>query len=271
VSARFFAAIVLLAPLATGLCAETREAKIGLPILFEEVVIPGTEVEGLPHDPKAPFEARVVAVRPHGTALRYDIECVAYEPGDFDARDVLQRKDGTPLTAAPALAFVVRSALEPGLVRPHTPGEGRVPAVGGYTTWLIAAGCVWILGLLWFVVTARKKRRAAAGLALPRQVTLAERLRVLVERARDQELGEFERTQLEMSLVAYWRRRLGHEKRPASELLPILRAHPEAGPLLTGLERWLHAPPGAHEVDVAALLAPYRDLPEDAIQLPSPG
>jgi hypothetical protein len=271
VSARRILVLVLVAFLAAPCAfAQTREATIGLPLVFEEVVIPGTELEGLPLDPKAPFHARIVAVRPHGSALRYDIECVALEPGEFDAARSLRRKDGSSLEGIPALAFVARSNLDAGLVRPHTPGPSRVPSVGGYTTWLIVAGCVWVLGLVWFIATARRKRRASAERAAARPLSLAERLRVLVERARDQELPDFERTQLEMSLVAYWRRRLGHDARPASEVLPLLRAHPEAGPLRTGLERWLHAPPGPDEVDVAALLAPYRDLPEDALELPAP-
>lgn len=249
--------------------AQAREATIGLPILFEEVVIPGPEVEALPHDPVAPFHVRVVSARPHGSSFRYDLECVALEAGEFDARSRLRRTTGESVDDAPALTLVVRSQLEAGSVRPHTPGAGRVPKVGGYRTWLIVAGSVWVLGLAWFLLTARRRRQAAneGGVAAP--LTLAERLRVLVERARDRQLGEAERTQLEMSLVAYWRRRLGYEARPASELLPILRAHPEAGPLLSGLERWLHAPPGAHEVDVSALLAPYRDLPDDALDLPA--
>ncbi len=253
----------------TAFAGETREAKIGLPVLFSEVVVEGSELEGLPIDPKAPFHARVVAVRPHGSAFRYDIECVALESGEYDARLGLRRKDGSKPPDAPVLAFVARSNLEAGLVRPHTPGEGRVPALGGYRTWLFVAACVWCVGLAWLLLSGRRKRRAQAGSGPARPPTLVERLTLLVERARDGKLGDSERTELEMALVAYWRRRLNLEDGHASELLPLLRAHPDAGPLLRGLEQWLHAPGGAHAVDVPALLAPYRGLADDAIDLPA--
>jgi hypothetical protein len=34
---------------------------------------------------------------------------------------------------------------------------------------------------------------------------------------------------------------------------------------LLGLEAWLHRPRPAEPVDVASLLAPYRNLPADAV------
>jgi hypothetical protein len=40
-----------------------------------------------------------------------------------------------------------------------------------------------------------------------------------------------------------------------------LRQHAEAGPLLQSLEDWLHRPEPAADVDIAALLVPYRDMP----------
>jgi len=48
-------------------------------------------------------------------------------------------------------------------------------------------------------------------------------------------------------------------------VLVDLREHPDAGPLLRGLEDWLHRPEPRESVDVGALLAPYRDLPADAL------
>lgn len=246
----------------------TRRATIGLPIRFDEVVITGSEVEALPLDPKSPLHVRVVASRPHGDARRYDIECTAFEPGEFDARQGLRRKDGTPLSAVPELAFRAESQLESGLVRPATPRAGRVPNLGGYTTWMIVAGVVWVLGLAWYFLSSAKKARTDAAASVAPAPTLAERLGVLVERARRGELADAERSQLEMSLVAYWRKHLGLESKSSSELLPYLRAHAQAGPLLRGLEQWLHAPDGSDAVDIEALLAPYRELAADAIDLP---
>jgi len=245
-----------------------RRATIGLPIRFDEVVIAGSEIEGVPLDPQSPLHVRIVATRPHGDALRYDIECTAFEAGEFDARLGLRRKDGTALSGAPELAFRAESQLESGLVRPATPRAGRVPNFGGYTSWMIGAAVVWVLGLAWYFLSAAKKARAGDAAGAVSAPTLVERLGVLVERARRGELSEGERSQLEMSLVAYWRKRLALESKSSSELLPFLRAHAEAGPLFGGLEQWLHAPDGSGSVDVESLLEPYRGLAPDAIDLP---
>ena len=45
--------------------------------------------------------------------------------------------------------------------------------------------------------------------------------------------------------------------------------YPAAGPLLSQLELWLHHPNPQPPKDVGALLAPYRDLPPDAVDLPT--
>ena len=39
-----------------------------------------------------------------------------------------------------------------------------------------------------------------------------------------------------------------------------MKEHPEAGPLLLELERWLHSPEAASDLKPAELLLPYRDL-----------
>ena len=48
-----------------------------------------------------------------------------------------------------------------------------------------------------------------------------------------------------------------------------LKEHREAGALLRALEDWLHRPPGSASVDVAAVLAPYRDVPAEQDFVPA--
>ncbi|MBL8857729.1 MAG: hypothetical protein JNL28_04370 [Planctomycetes bacterium] len=258
---------ILLAGLAHAQLAPVR---IGIPVRVTDLVIEGSEVEALPIDPKAPLAVRIVAVRPHGTTFRYDIEYVALEAGEFDAAAALKRKDGS---AAPIPAIPVRaeSKLGPGIVRPHAPKLGDVPGLGGYRTLMIALGVVWLAGLAVLVWLGRKRRQATAAAHARRAQTLSERLRDLVQRAHAGELSERERAELEMSLVAHWRRRLALHDQPASAVLPRLRAHPEAGPLLVALEEWLHAPPPRPPVDMQRLLAPYRDLQDDELELAPTG
>ncbi len=72
--------------------------------------------------------------------------------------------------------------------------------------------------------------------------------------------------ELEMMLVAFWRKKLQLEDRDAAAVIPELRRHEEAGPLLSQLEVWLHRPATGDEVNVEELLNPYRSLPSDALE-----
>jgi hypothetical protein len=111
-----------------------------------------------------------------------------------------------------------------------------------------------------------------------RQVTLAQRLRPLVERARRGELAPAERAELERTLLAYWRRRLDLGGN-AAEAMATLRRHEQAGPLIEALERWLHRPSSGADVDadgemggeIGALLAPYESAPEPAAAVAATG
>ena len=56
-------------------------------------VLPGSELEVKPIGERTPIVLRIVRVFPHGTAFRYDLEYYGLEPGSFDLKDYLQRKD----------------------------------------------------------------------------------------------------------------------------------------------------------------------------------
>ena len=88
---------------------------------------------------------------------------------------------------------------------------------------------------------------------------LAERLRPLVEQAANGTLDTDGRARLERMVFSHWRERLDlPEDGDVAELHHQLKVHSEAGPLLHGLEDWLHRPPGTATADIPALLAPYR-------------
>jgi hypothetical protein len=108
---------------------------------------------------------------------------------------------------------------------------------------------------------AKRSDDGDEGEAAP--LTLADRLRPLVEDARTGELSTERRAELERLLLAHWRERRDLAGVDAADAVIRLRRDEEAGPLLRQLEEWLHRPggSGAHEVDVAALLEPYRAAP----------
>jgi hypothetical protein len=265
---RAILAIGVLALLVAPAAHAQPETTVGMAGVLEGVVLPGSELEReRKDDRKAPVVVRVVRVYPHGTAFRYDLEYQGLEPGTHDLRPYLRRKDGTPLGDLPPLTVKVNAVLPPGHVLPHKLEIEPGPRLGGYRYLVIGVVVLWALGMVALVASFFLPRRRKAAGAADRPVSLAERLRPLLEGAVAGKLSQAELAGLERGLLAYWRKRLNLEGTDPAAAHAKLRAHPEAGPLLAKLEQWLHQPGAPEPVDVPALLAPYRDLPPGAIDL----
>ncbi|QJW94826.1 hypothetical protein [Frigoriglobus tundricola] len=258
------ALVLLLAP---GARAQP-ETTVGMTGRLDGVVLSGSELEAVPlTDRKSKVVLRIVRVYPHGTAFRYDLEYTGLEPGAHDLRPYLRRKDGSPVGELPPISVRVDPVLPPGQVLPNKLEIETGPRLGGYRFVVIGAVVLWALGAVVLVgsfVFPRRKRRTAP---VERPVSLAERLRPLVEGAVAGTLSRPELANLERALLAYWRKRLKLETAAPAVAMDELHKHPEAGPLLARLETWLHRPGPPEPVDVSALLAPYRELPPDAFDL----
>jgi hypothetical protein len=233
-----------------------------MPVRIEGLVIDGPQLEAVPWDDrKAKVAVRIVNVYPHGTAFRYDIEYYGLEPGEYDLRKYLRRKDGSSADTLPAIPVKVSSTLPSGHIPPRELEPTRLPWIGGYRLVAYALGALWLLGL---VLLLRRRRRPTAT-AEPKTKTesLADRLRPIVESAIEGKLEPGQRAELERLLLCYWRHRLDLDDVKPAEAVARLRQHDEAGRLLRALEGWLHRPDPPQDVDVAALLEPYRDLPAE--------
>ncbi|HEY4311858.1 MAG TPA: hypothetical protein VGN12_20590 [Pirellulales bacterium] len=241
------------------------ESTVGLPVRAEQLVLPGTELEPVPWDDASPVVVRIEAVYPHGTALRYDLNYQGLEPGEYDLRKYLRRKDGSTVDDLPPLEITIRGLLPSEHITPHDPGFSVVPWLGGYRVLLAVGTVVWLLVLIWVIFPPRRADQVID--AQETRVTLAERLRPLIGRAMRGELSSVELAQFERALVSYWRRRRSLEDCSPAEATRRLRSDAQAGPLLTQVEAWLHSPTGAQNVDVAALLAPFQDLPAEDLDL----
>ena len=245
------------------------ETTVGRPARINELVLPGTELEVKPlDDRRVPIVLRIVRVSPHGTAFRYDLEYYGLEPGAFDLKDHLRRKDRSSALDLPAIPVTIRSVLPPGQPRPHELEFKRTPWLGGYRTLLIIGAVVWVVGLVALLLLGRRKHAASRIAARP--VTLADHLRPLIEGARAGRLSPARLAELERTLIAYWTRKLRLQDRKPTEALGAMRGHPQAGPLLGQLEVWLHRPNHTGEVDVARLLEPYQGIPSDDLEVASP-
>jgi hypothetical protein len=252
-----------IAPHAASAAAAT--STVGMPVRLEQVVLPGTELEPVAVTDKSLVVIRIDAIYPHGSAFRYDMACYGLEPGEYDLRKYLQRKDHSSTDDLPPLPFKVETRLAPGQIEPHVLSFASLPWLGGYSLLMGLAALLWIAGLVWLLYPRRKKSVAAASETVTRPVSLADRLRPLVTDAVAGRLAPAKLAELERALVSYWRRRLSLETLTPVEALSQLRAHPEASPLVTQLEIWLHRPAGDRHVDVAALLEPYRNISPDAV------
>lgn len=242
------------------------ETTVGMTGKLEGVVLPGTELkERRLEDRKSKVVVRVVRVYPHGSDFRYDLEYYGLEPGTHDLRDYLVRKDGSALGNLPPLLVKVNPVLPPGQVQPNKLEIETAPRLGGYRILVVVVIAVWAIGLIVLVGSFFFPRRKQAAVVSDRPVSLADRLRPLVEGAVAGTLSRADLANLERGLLAYWRKRLTLEDAEPGAAVEAMRSHPEAGPLLAQLEAWLHQPGPARPVDVPALLAPYRDLPPETI------
>src|SRR6516162_1558386 len=102
---------------------------VGMPAKIEQLVLPGPELEAKPlEDRRAPVVVRITGVYPHGTAFRYDLVYYALEPGDYDLRNFLRRKDGAALGDLPAIPVRVDPVLPPGQIEPNALALARSPS-----------------------------------------------------------------------------------------------------------------------------------------------
>ncbi len=152
-----------------------RNSTVGLPVKVEQLVLPGTELEPAPWDDKSPVVVRVEAVYPHGSALRYDLVYQGLEPGEYDLRNYLRRKDGSTVDDLPPLTVTIQSLLPAGHITPHDPGFVAPPWLGGYRILLAVGAAAWLLVLIWFIFPPR--RAVQANETTEVCISLAERLR----------------------------------------------------------------------------------------------
>ncbi len=263
--------VLSLAFLATALVAEDSTDKplgkssVGMPTRIEELVLPGAELEARRIESRAvPVVLRVVATYPHGTAFRYDLEYYGLEAGRFDLRDYLQRKDGSSTDDLPEIPIEVTSLLPAGQILPADLEVRPAPRIGGYRTLLIGALVVWILGLA-SLLLVRRGARLRQQQATRHPLSLAERLKPLVAAALAEQLPPEGQAEIERLLLTYWRHRLSLEGLEPLAAVEALREHEQAGALLRQVEAWLHKPGGVGDVDLAAVLEPYRDLPDEPL------
>ena len=140
--------LLILVPALQDLPLPAPAPAVGVSATLSDLILPGSELEVRPGDSLTALVVRIVAARPHGELWRYDIEYWGREPGEYDLRDYLRRRDGTPsdegADALPPVPVRVTSVLPAGRVLPNDPAAGRVPRFGGYSKLMIGQQSYWI-------------------------------------------------------------------------------------------------------------------------------
>jgi hypothetical protein len=229
-----------------------------------EIDLPGRRLEARPVNEKAPLVLRIASVVPGGDRTsHYDLRYIGLVPGKHDLKDYLARADGSSVEDLPPIPVEVAPLLPEnydGQLVPMAPT--RSAWFGGYRMAGVVVVAAWLLLLVPLIFVRRKKRADEATAPPPRPLTLADRLRPLLDRAAGDTLSADDKGRLERMLLAHWQRRLKLAGADPAAAITAMRDHPEAGALLRSLEDWLHRPPGTSRAfaDVAALLEPYRHV-----------
>jgi hypothetical protein len=260
------ASLVLLL-LAGFASAQEPETTVGMSRRISDLVIPGTKLEVLPiEDRKIPVVMRILQARADGNSYRYELEFFALEPGTHDLKKYLKRSDGTSMDSVPPIIVKVTPVLPPGQIQPNKLQIERSPWLGGYRLLMIVGGVVWVIGMVvialsFFLPGTRKQVERVSD----KPLSLADKLRPLVEGAVAGKLTKPELSQLERNLLAFWRKRLKLENADPEDAILALRNHAEAGPLLQQLEDWLHNPNPKSNVNVESLLKPYTQMAPETL------
>lgn len=225
------------------------------------VELPRRDYQVKPVDDRSELILRIENVAPAGKNFAYDFYYIGLESHTYDLANYLLRADGEAATELSNITIRVGSILP----KEH---DGKLvesvrspfPWLGGYRAALVIAAVAWVAGLVWYVVSTRKKFVPPPP-PPPPPPTLAERMRPLVEAAAAGKLSADGQAQLERMLLGYWREKLNlAADLPMSESLTKLKSHAEAGPLVRALEAWLHSPRGATAEEVTNLLEPYSHV-----------
>ena len=243
---------------------------VGVSGRLEQIVLPGPELEVRPVTDDTLLVVRIEEAYRHGSAWRYDFVFYGLEPGTYDVTKFLRTKHEAPAVELPPISVDVYSTLPASELRPHPLKVETTPMLSHYRIWIMIAVAAWFAGLVALLVL---KRRASSKEAEDRSrpISIVERLRPLIGKAREGELSVAERASLERLLITFWRRRLDLGSTPAHEVMAILRDHAEAGPLMAQLETWLHSPGAEESIDVDQWLKAYETLSEDVAGGPESG
>lgn len=247
-----------------GAAGESLTSTVGFPKLIFQHKITGTKVVAKPiTDRTQPVIVRIVETYPHGSDFRYDIEYKGLEPGTFDVAEYLERDDGS-IQPIPSIEVKVFPILAKNEVQPYKLPQSRSRFRSYYLPLLLVLGAVWLVGLLMILFYGRGKTKQPSR--EQKQLTVADRMRPLIDAAIAGQLTPQQQAELERVLSGFWSKKLRLNHLSADELRQKLREHEEASLMLNQIDSWLHRPATdpTNAIDVNELLKPYQAISDDS-------
>lgn len=238
---------------------------VGFPGSLDEIQLPGTLLKSKNIESRdQPFVVRITNTFETSNGFRYNFEFYGLEPGDHNIVDYLERADGTELGELPEVKVQVISSLQPGQIEPNQLQPQSSFFRDYYLAILVAGGGLWLIGLWMILFWGRGKYRKLDPDR--HRVTVAQRIRPLIEKAVQGELSRDERSELERTMVSFWRKKLRLEHMPPGELMSFLKTEPDSKIIFEQLENWLHRPDPPENIDMTAMLKPYQTMNMDEIE-----
>ena len=197
---------------------------------------------------------------------QYEAKYVGNREGSYDLRLLMEHVDGSEITDLGPMLVQIVSTLPKDLRSDLFETADFQPSLwGGYRMVLGAVALIWLSIPIGISIrrSMRSKPQEDPQVVEP-SPTFADQIKPLIEAAVSQTLTVREKGRLELLLVHYWRERVSLQSLDMASTIQQLRSHPEAGPLVTSLERWLHQ--SEMEADasrpspdtIVDLLKPYR-------------
>ena len=226
-------------------------------------MLPRADYSVAPQDDSTALLLAIDSVNPaKGGGYAYAIRSLGFEPGEYRLADYLVHPDGTAASELGNMSLKVAGLLpadHKGKLNTFKPVP--TPWFGGYKAALITVVGLWLAALPALVLLGRKRKVVAVVVPPAPEPGRAERMRPLVQAAAEGRLDLAGRAELERLILGDRREASGMTDARMAEVIAAMRRHPESGPLLLALERWLHDPAGAAPGEIDALLAPYGRAP----------
>ena len=217
-------------------------------------------------DSDAPIWMRLAASAkdPH----HYEAKFLGTVEGVYDLCSLMEHVDGSEVTEmAPIQVRIVSTLPKDHRSDLFEVAEFKPSFWGGYRLAIVLVSFAWLsIPIVAFIRRSLKVVPPVSLTVAKPSPTFADQLQPLIEAAASRTLSIPEKGRLELLLLHYWRERATPKSTDIASAIRGLRSHPEAGTLVTTVERWLHQSDAMEDESdrspeaIVKLLKPYRSL-----------